>query len=87
MGCVTRAPPRLCRRRDLAPRGGRCEADCVALRAALRTAAPLVGAGFDRIVHAWLEHRADPRQLAARARGRILTLESPGARSVTELLE
>ena len=39
----------------------------MALRASLRTAAPLVGAGMDRIAHGWYVERLRPTELAGRA--------------------
>ncbi|MEB2311795.1 MAG: hypothetical protein OZ928_08080 [Polyangiaceae bacterium] len=81
---ATAAIRRLYRQRNLVLHGGRVGA--VALRAALRTAAPLVGAGFDRIAHAWYVKGVEPRDLAARARLRIDQADLPG-RSVAELLE
>lgn len=85
--CVTRAFLRLYRQRNLVLHGGQTESECVALQATLRTAAPLVGAAFDRITHAWLEHRIEPMELAAKAQIRIDTFGGPGGRHVTELLE
>ena len=38
--------------------------DPVALRATLRTTAPLVGAGMDRIAHAWFVEQTPPLELA-----------------------
>jgi hypothetical protein len=81
---ATAAIRRLYRQRNLVLHGGRVGA--VALKAALRTAAPLVGAGFDRIAHAWYVNGVDPRDLAARARLRIEQAGLAG-RSVTDLLE
>lgn len=78
---------RVYRQRNLVLHGGRTEAECVALQASLRTAAPLIGAAFDRITHAWLQHEIHPLELAAKAQTRIWSLESSVARHVTELLE
>ena len=47
--------------------------DAVGLRASLRTAAPLVGAGMDRVAHAWFVEKTSPLELAARARVRLET--------------
>jgi hypothetical protein len=63
---VTAAFRRLYRQRNLVLHWGRT--DAVALRASLRTVAPLVGAGMDRIAHAWLVNKIQPLELAARAR-------------------
>lgn len=57
---------RLYRQRNLVLHGGRTSA--VALRACLRTAAPLVGAGIDRVVHARYVDKLRPLELAARAK-------------------
>jgi hypothetical protein len=57
---------RLYRQRNLVLHGGKTSA--VALRASLRTAAPLVGAGIDRIVHARYVDKLRPLELAARAK-------------------
>ena len=56
---------RLYRQRNLVLHGGKTSA--IALRASLRTAAPLVGAGVDRIVHARYVDKLHPLELAARA--------------------
>ena len=61
--------------------------DLLFLRVALRTAAPLVGAGIDRIVHAWFSKKTSPLELAARARVRLELLETPSAAAVFELLD
>lgn len=66
---------RLYRQRNLVLHGGKTNA--VALRACLRTVAPLVGAGMDRIAHAWFVENIGPLELAARARIR-LSLLRPG---------
>lgn len=57
---------RIYRQRNLVLHAGRTRA--VALRATLRTAAPLVGAGLDRISHARFVKNMRPIQLAGRAR-------------------
>ena len=56
---------RLYRQRNLVLHWGKT--DGVALRTSLRTAAPLVGAGMDRIVHGWYVEGLRPIELAARA--------------------
>lgn len=53
---------RLYRQRNLVLHWGRT--DAVALRVSLRTAAPLVGAGMDRIAHGWYVDRLRPIELA-----------------------
>jgi len=68
---------RLYRQRNLVLHAGLTQA--VALRATLRTAAPLVGAGLDRISHARFVKNMRPVQLAGRARTSLdnVTAESP----------
>lgn len=68
---ATDAFRRLYRQRNLVLHGGKTSA--VALRASLRTAAPLVGAGVDRIVHGRYVDRLHPLELAARARLALVT--------------
>lgn len=63
---------RLYRQRNIVLHWGKT--DAVALRASLRTAAPLVGAGMDRIVHAWYVDGIPPLELAARARVALATI-------------
>lgn len=53
------------RQRNLVLHAGRV--DAVGLRSALRASAPIVGAGMDRIVHAWFVQHIRPRELAVRA--------------------
>ena len=84
-GHVAAAFRRLYRHRNIVLHGGRV--DAVALRASLRTAAPLVGAGMDRIAHAWFVKQTPPLELAARARIRLETLESRDAAACVDLLE
>ena len=76
---------RLYRQRNLVLHWGRMNA--VGLSAALRTAAPLIGAGLDRIVHAWFATRTNPLELAARARLRLDLLESTDGCLPVDLLE
>lgn len=66
---VATAFRRLYRQRNLVLHGGRT--DAVALRASLRTAAPLVSAGMDRVAHAWFVEEVAPLELAARASIRL----------------
>ncbi|MGW0586174.1 hypothetical protein [Streptosporangium sp. NPDC002607] len=56
---------RLYRTRNIVLHGGAMQG--VALHASLRTAAPLIGAGLDRIVHADQAEQLTPLDLAARA--------------------
>lgn len=83
-GHVTASFRRLYRQRNLIIHGGKT--DAVALNATLRTVAPLVGAGMDRIVHGWFVDGIRPVELAARARIGIDVVGSAGARSPIDLL-
>lgn len=76
---------RLYRQRNLVLHGGQTEA--IALRAALRVAAPLIGAAVDRLAHAWFVREVEPLRLAATARLRLDRLETPDASPLTALLE
>lgn len=76
---------RLYRQRNLILHGGKTNA--VALNTCLRTSAPLIGAGMDRIAHAWFVDGVHPVELAAKARIGIDLVDEPGARSVVDLLE
>lgn len=77
---------RLYRQRNLVMHGGKTEFEAVALQASLRTAATLIGAGFDRIAHAWFLHGVTPVDLAARADVR-LRLAAAGDVGIVDLLE
>ena len=76
---------RLYRQRNLVVHGGQVHG--VALSAALRTASPLVGAGLDRITHAFLTRKISPLQLAAQAQMEVARTGSSGAPSLTAMLE
>ncbi len=76
---------RLYRQRNLVVHGGQVAGE--ALSATLRTVAPLVGAGLDRITHASLTQDRQPLDLAARARLEIERAGSNGGPSLTALLE
>lgn len=76
---------RLYRHRNMVLHWGRTNA--VALRASLRTAAPLVGEGMDRIAHAWFVEGIEPLELAARASIRLGTIDSSGGSDVVDLLD
>ncbi|WP_404368568.1 hypothetical protein ACIHQR_04420 [Corallococcus coralloides] len=84
-GYAVRAFRRLYRQRNLVLHGGRTNA--VALRASLRTAAPLIGAGIDRIAHAWFRHGVQPLELAVKARHRLDLLEPKEPLAILDLLE
>lgn len=76
---------RLYRHRNLVVHGGQTAGP--ALATALRVAAPLVGAGLDRITHAALVNNHRPLELAARARFEIHRAGAAHAPSLTGLLE
>lgn len=60
--------------------------DAVALRAGVRTTAPLVGEGMDRIVHAYLKKQIQPLELAAFAKVGLNKVNSEDVTSITGLL-
>lgn len=76
---------RLYRQRNLVAHGAMTTG--VALRPSLRTVAPLVGAGMDRIVHAHLVDQLSPLDLVARAELELQRAGSTDAADVTALLE
>lgn len=76
---------RLHRLRNIVLHGGATQP--TALNAVLRTAAPLVGAGLDRIAHAYLVCEIEPLALAARAGLRLALAGTPDAPGITDLLE
>ena len=69
---ATNAFRRLYRQRNMVLHGALTNA--VALRASLRTAAPLVGAGIDRIIHAHYVDKLQPLPLVARAQVALATV-------------
>ena len=75
---------RLYRQRNLVLHWGKT--DGVALQASLRNAAPLVGAGIDRIIHAHYVDRLSPLQLVARASVSLATAGTKGGPACTRLL-
>jgi hypothetical protein len=75
---------RLYRQRNLVLHAGLTKA--IALRATLRTAAPLVGAGLDRISHARFVGNMRPVQVAARARTSLENLSSDEPMRCVDLL-
>jgi hypothetical protein len=75
---------RLYRHRNIVLHGGKT--DATGLRACLRNAAPLVGAGLDRVAHGWFVDRIHPLELAARARLRLDALGTGSGTSVLDLL-
>lgn len=76
---------RLYRTRNIILHGG--SIDGVALEASLRTAAPLVGAGLDRIIHAYYTEGTEPLDLAARAEVALRLVDGETGLSLVELLE
>lgn len=75
----------LYRQRNLVLHGGHTRG--VALEGTLRTAAPLVGAGMDRIAHAAITAGRTPLEAAARATFELGRAGSADAPAVTMLLE
>jgi hypothetical protein len=76
---------RLYRQRNIVVHGGNTAA--IALDSALRTAAPLIGAGLDRMVHAQLINQVEPLDLAARAENSLALASDPLGPALTKLLE
>ncbi len=74
----------LYRNRNIVLHGGKT--DAVGLRSSLRNAAPLVGAGMDRIAHAWFVEGSEPVQAAARAGVRLATAGAADGPSLVDLL-
>lgn len=76
---------RLYRQRNLILHGGKTNS--IALRASLRTAAKLVGAGMDRVVHGWyVNDQLRPLELTARARTAIELSSPDSPRACVDLL-
>jgi hypothetical protein len=75
---------RLYRIRNLVLHGGKT--DAVGLPVTLRTAAPLVGAGMDRIAHAWFVEGVHPMELAARAQVGLATVGTRDGPDPVDLL-
>jgi hypothetical protein len=76
---------RLYRSRNVIAHAGATSA--LAHASTLRVSAPLLGAGLDRIAHAYLVRRVDPLVLAAQAHNSLLLVGDPLGRPLTELLE
>jgi hypothetical protein len=81
---VQAALRRVYRQRNLVLHGGKTNA--IALRACLRTAIPLIGAGMDRIAHAHYVEKLPPVALAARAQIALATMSSRSAIDCLSLL-
>jgi hypothetical protein len=75
---------RLYRMRNLVLHGGKT--DAVGLAATLSTAAPLVGAGMDRVAHAWFVESVHPMELAARAQIGLATVGTRDGPNPVDLL-
>lgn len=82
---VTSAMRRLYRQRNLLMHGG--STGSVALNSTLRTSAPLVGAGLDRLTHAALTNNVAPLDLATRAEVNLKLVGGPDGPDVVRLLE
>ncbi|QNA91396.1 MULTISPECIES: integrase [unclassified Microbacterium] len=82
---VRGAMRRLYRQRNIVMHGG--STDTLARDATLRTCAPLVGAGLDRITHARIAHSESALQLAERAQLSLALVGAPGGPEVANLLE
>lgn len=80
-----RAFRRLYRHRNLLLHGGLSGA--VGVDRSLTAVAPILGAGLDRLAHAWLVEDLEPLDLAARARVGIELLGSGDGASLIDLLE
>ena len=76
---------RLYRARNVVLHGG--STSSVALDATLRTVAPLLGAGLDRITHHFFESGLGPLELAARAELAIDLVGGETGLSVVDLLQ
>ncbi len=74
----------LYRNRNIVLHGGKT--DAVGLRSSLRNTAPLVGAGMDRIAHAWFVEGLEPVQIAARAGVRLATAGAADGPNLVDLL-
>ncbi|MFI5933627.1 integrase [Actinoplanes sp. NPDC051494] len=84
VAAVRIAMRRLYRTRNIVLHGGSTQG--VALKAALRVAAPLVGAGLDRITYAALAEETAPLRLAARAEVGLQIVGGETSLSVADLL-
>jgi len=75
---------RIYRQRNLILHGGKTNS--VALGGSLRTASKLVGAGMDRITHAWYVKNVRPIELAARSKSAILLVPENDPLATVNLL-
>jgi hypothetical protein len=76
---------RFYRQRNLVLHWGRVNA--VSLNSALRTAAPVIGAGIDRVVHASFVEQTNPLELTSRARLHLDLLGTSDGHGPVDLLE
>jgi hypothetical protein len=76
---------RLYRQRNIVVHGGSTAS--IGLEPALRIAAPILGAGIDRLLHAQLTEGLLPLELAARAENSLALVGDPYGPAVTRLLE
>lgn len=82
---VTSAMRRFYRHRNIVMHGGATSVPTLAMT--LRTAAPLVGAGLDRITHAAITTGIDPLTLSTRAETSLKFVGGADGRSLSDLLE
>lgn len=76
---------RLYRQRNFVMHWGK--KDSLAAKATLRTSVGILGAGVDRIAHAWFTAGVTPLALAAKAHHHIQVADQPGAVALVDLLE
>lgn len=76
---------RLYRARNVVLHGG--STSSVVLDATLRTAAPLLGAGLDRIAHGYFDSGLEPLDLAARAGVALTLVDGETGLTVVDLLQ
>lgn len=81
---VRSAMRRLYRQRNIVMHGG--STNTLARDATLRTCAPLVGAGLDRITHARIARSESALQLSERAQLSLTLVGSVGGPEITDLL-
>ena len=84
-GYLENALDRLYRQRNLILHGGQVSGE--GRTVALRTSPPIVGAGLDRLAHAWFVEGTRPIELAARAELNLKLVGARGTATVVELLE
>lgn len=82
---MTTAMRRVYRHRNLVMHGGAVSVETLPMT--LRTAAPLIGAGLDRITHASLAEGVHPIDLAVRASISLELMSRPDGRALVDLIE